>query len=73
MAHEVRENLYRQLFSPVRWYQSVQYMVDKLGVGVFVEIGPKNVLSKLIQQTVSGVSVFNVEKLEDLEKLKKAL
>jgi len=73
MAHEVRENLYRQLFSPVRWYQSVQYMVDKLGVGVFVEIGPKNVLSKLIQQTVSGVSVFNVEKLEDLEKLKKVL
>ncbi|WP_448587223.1 ACP S-malonyltransferase [Thermocrinis sp.] len=73
MAHEVRENLYRQLFSPVRWFQSVQYMVEQLGVGVFVEVGPKNVLSKLIQQTVNGVSIFNVEKVEDLERVKKAL
>jgi [acyl-carrier-protein] S-malonyltransferase len=60
MAHEVRENLYRQLFSPVKWFQSVQYMVEVLGVVRFVEIGPKNVLSKLVQQTVSGVRVFNV-------------
>ena len=73
MAYEIRENLYYQLFSSVKWFQSVQYMVEKLGVGIFVEIGPKNVLSKLIQQTVSGVSVFNVEKVEDLEKVKKAL
>lgn len=72
MAHEVRENLYRQIFSPVKWYQSVEYMV-KLGVDTFVEIGPKNVLSKLVQQTVSNVRVFNVEKVEDLEKVKSAL
>jgi [acyl-carrier-protein] S-malonyltransferase len=38
-----------------------------------VEIGPKNVLSKLVQQTVSGVRVFNVEKVEDLDKVKNAL
>ena len=73
MAYEVRENLYRQLFSPVKWFQSVQYMVEFLGVDTFVEIGPKNVLSKLVQQTVSGVRVFNVEKVEDLEKVNKAL
>jgi [acyl-carrier-protein] S-malonyltransferase len=73
MAYEVRENLYRQLFSPVKWFQSVQYMVEVLGVDTFVEIGPKNVLSRLVQQTVSGVRVFNVEKVEDLEKVRKAL
>jgi len=39
------------------------------GVDTFVEVGPKNVLTKLIQQTVKGVRVFNVEKLEDLEKV----
>ncbi len=72
MAHEIRENLYRQIFSPVRWYQSVMYMVQK-GVDTFVEVGPKNVLSKLIQQTVPEVRVFNVERLEDLEKVKSAL
>ncbi|MEJ7620428.1 MAG: ACP S-malonyltransferase, partial [Aquificaceae bacterium] len=68
MAPEIRENLYRQIFSPVRWFQSVLYMVEQ-GVDTFVEIGPKNVLSKLIQQTVQNVRVFNVEKVEDLEKV----
>ncbi len=72
MAPEIRENLYRQIFSPVRWFQSVLYMVEQ-GVDTFVEIGPKNVLSKLIQQTVQNVRVFNVEKVEDLEKVLKAI
>ena len=72
MAPEIRENLYRQIFSPVRWYQSVLYMVER-GVDTFVEIGPKNVLSKLVQQTVPHVRVFNVEKVEDLEKVIRAL
>ncbi|MFN3976076.1 MAG: ACP S-malonyltransferase [Aquificaceae bacterium] len=72
MAPEIRENLYRQIFSPVRWYQSVLYMVEQ-GVDTFIEIGPKNVLSKLIQQTVPQVRVFNVERVEDIEKVKRAL
>lgn len=72
MASEIRENLYRQIFSPVRWFQSVLYMVEQ-GVDTFVEIGPKNVLSRLIQQTVPHVRVFNIEKVEDLEKVYRAL
>lgn len=72
MAHEIRENLYRQIFSPVKWFQSVEYMV-KEGIDTFVEVGPKNVLSKLIQQTNRNVRVFNIEKLEDLEKVKSTL
>ncbi len=72
MAPEIRENLYRQIFSSVKWFQSVLYMVEQ-GVDTFVEIGPKNVLSKLIQQTVQNVRVFNVEKVEDLEKVLKAI
>ena len=47
-------------------------MVEQ-GVDTFVEIGSKNVLSKLIQQTVQNVRVFNVEKVEDLEKVLKAI
>ncbi|MFN3263845.1 MAG: ACP S-malonyltransferase, partial [Aquificaceae bacterium] len=72
MAPDIRENLYRQIFSPVRWFQSVLYMVEH-GVDTFVEIGPKNVLSKLIQQTVPYVRVFNVEKVEDVERVLKAI
>ncbi|NPB08090.1 MAG: ACP S-malonyltransferase [Aquificae bacterium] len=67
LAPEVRENLYRQIFSPVKWYQSVLYMWEQ-GVDTFVEIGPKNVLSKLIKQTIPEARVFNVEKPEDAQK-----
>jgi len=72
MAHEIRENLYRQIFSPVKWYQSVQRMVQE-GVDTFVEIGPKNVLSKLVQQTVPHVRVLSVERVEDVDKVLSAL
>jgi len=72
MAPEIRENLYKQIYSSVRWFQSVEYMVSK-GVDTFVEIGPKNVLTKLIQQTVKDVRTFNIEKVEDIEKVKKEL
>ncbi len=68
-AAEIRENLKEQLFLPVKWYQSVKYMVSK-GVDTFVEIGPRNVLSKLVLQTVKEVKVANVEKPEDLEKVR---
>jgi len=72
MAHEIRENLYYQIFSSVKWYQSVLWM-HKQGVDTFIEIGPKNVLSKLIQQTLSEARVFNIEKPEDAETVLKAI
>jgi [Acyl-carrier-protein] S-malonyltransferase (EC 2.3.1.39) len=72
MAHEIRDNLHKQIYSPVKWYQSVEYMISQ-GVDTFVEIGPKNVLSKLISQIDSRVRVFNVDKLQDAENLLKAL
>ncbi len=68
-ADEIRENLYLQLFNPVRWVESIEFMTSN-GVDTFVEIGPKNVLSKLISQTVEGVKVCSLDKVEDLEKLK---
>ena len=68
-AEEIRENLYLQLFNPVRWVDSVKFMVSK-GVDTFVEIGPKNVLSKLIKQIEESVKTCNLDRVEDLEKLK---
>jgi [Acyl-carrier-protein] S-malonyltransferase (EC 2.3.1.39) len=72
MAHEIRDNLHKQIYSSVKWYQSVEYMISQ-GVDTFVEIGPKNVLSKLISQIDSRVRVFNVDKLQDAENVLKAL
>jgi len=72
MAHEIRDNLHKQIYSSVKWYQSVEYMISQ-GVDTFLEIGPKNLLSKLISQIDSRVRVFNVDKLQDAENVLKAL
>lgn len=46
-AHELPLNLARQVSSPVRWVDSIRYLLDQ-GVEEFLEIGPKDVLTKLI-------------------------
>ena len=52
---EIKENLLKQLTSPVRWTQTVQNMVAD-GAGYFMEIGPGTVLQGLIKRTVGDLS-----------------
>lgn len=61
--------LEKQVSSSVRWQQSVETMLAD-GVDRFVEIGPGKTLSGFIKKIDRGVTVLNIEKLEDLEKLK---
>jgi len=46
---EIRDELAGQLTQPVQWTASVQWMVAH-GVTHFVEIGPKDVLTRLVQR-----------------------
>jgi malonyl CoA-acyl carrier protein transacylase len=48
----VRLLLVKQITHPVQWTQSVRYLIER-GVREFKEIGPGNVLTRLIQQTQS--------------------
>ena len=52
---EIKENLLKQLTSPVRWTQTVRNMVED-GAGYFMEIGPGTVLQGLIKRTVGDLS-----------------
>jgi [acyl-carrier-protein] S-malonyltransferase len=64
----IREELVQQLTSPVRWVESVRYMIDQ-GVTEFVEIGPKDVLKKLmrrIDKSVQAMSVGDVTAVKSL-------
>lgn len=45
----IKENLLRQLTSPVRWTQTVQNMVQD-GASTFVELGPGTVLQGLVKR-----------------------
>ena len=68
-ADEVKPLLIRQVSSSVRWQQSVEYMIAD-GVDRFVEIGPGKTLAGFVKKISRDVAVLNIEKLDDLEKLK---
>lgn len=55
-AGEIRENLIKQLASPVLWTQLTQKMIED-GCTDFVEFGPGSVLQGLIRKIDSSVSV----------------
>lgn len=67
-ASEVKPLLEKQVSSSVRWQQSVETMIAD-GVDRFVEIGPGKTLSGFVKKISRDVTILNVEKLSDLEKL----
>lgn len=63
---EIKEGLIKQLFSPVKWVEIIENMVND-GVEIFIELGPKNVLKKLIDTIIPSSFSFNIENKETLE------
>lgn len=66
---EVRNLMVRQLCSPVRWYDSVEKMLQA-GVTTFVEVGPGKVLAGMMKKSLpkdTPVSIYNVNNLKTLE------
>lgn len=68
----IRELLSKQVYSPVKWQQSVENMIAA-GVDTFVEIGPGKTLSSFIKKIDKTCKVVNVDKVEDLEKLQEVI
>jgi len=67
-ASEIPELLVRQMYSPVRWMQSMEYML-KSGVDTFVEIGPGKTLEGFLKKINRNVQVHHVSCWEDLEQI----
>mgnify|MGYP001204057088 CR=1 FL=1 len=57
---EVKEGLVRQISSPVRWLDIVRGIYGE-GCRVFVEVGPKKVLKKIVEGIVPDAFVMNLE------------
>jgi [acyl-carrier-protein] S-malonyltransferase len=64
----IKDLLYNQLTSSVRWDQSIVNMM-KDGTDTFVEIGPGKVLQGLIKRIDTGVAIRGFDKAEDLNNL----
>lgn len=67
-AAEIKQLLFEQLGSPVRWEESVRNMVND-GADEFYEIGPGKVLQGLIKRISPDVKCISIEKLTDIENI----
>ena len=64
----LKRDLLAQLYSPVRWVESMVALGDR-GVTSLVECGPGKVLSGLNKRCVKGVSTYNLDTPKPLPRL----
>ncbi|SER54951.1 ACP S-malonyltransferase [Psychrobacillus sp. OK032] len=64
----IKNLLVEQLYSPVRWEESVQKMIE-LGVTTFIECGPGKVLSGLVKKIDRSVTTYCVHDEETLQQV----
>jgi [acyl-carrier-protein] S-malonyltransferase len=67
LTQDIPDLLVEQLYSPVRWEQSIRYMMPK--VDYFVEIGPGSSLSGLIKKIDKTKVLGQIEDNKSLQKL----
>jgi [acyl-carrier-protein] S-malonyltransferase len=65
---KIKSLLVDQIFSTVRWRESVINM-SQLGVKKFIEVGPGKVLSGMIKRTIKDVECFSINSIADIEGL----
>jgi len=72
---KIKDIMARQLISPVKWYDIILEMMRD-GVDIFVEVGPKKVLTGLLNKIIpkeSDSKIYNVEDLKSLDTFIEAL
>ncbi len=69
---DARQSLVRQMYTSVRWEQSVRVMLEH-GVDTFIEVGPGKVLAGLMRRIERKATCLSVNNLKTLEKTVQAL
>ncbi|MFO7985701.1 MAG: ACP S-malonyltransferase [Desulfatiglandaceae bacterium] len=65
--NHIKKELYKQIFNIVDWRGTIERIIQRRH-NVFVEVGPKQVLSNMIKDIDPFVPRLNVENMESLEK-----
>lgn len=68
-SSELKEKLIQQINHPVLWVETINILKNS-GVDIFLEVGPKNVLSNLVTQIDRNSVVYNIEDEKTLEQAK---
>lgn len=71
-ANAIRNALVRQLYSPVRWTETVEKMAQN-GVEVLVELGPGKVLNGLTKRIVDSLQAVSVNDVKSLDSVEEVL
>lgn len=66
---KIKNLMSQQLISPVKWYDIILKMLGD-GVNIFVEVGPKKVLTGLLKKIIPPEQDAKVYNIEDSESLK---
>ena len=67
-ASKVKELLKRQVYSSVRWQQTIENMIAD-GVDTFIEVGPGKTLTGFMKKINREVKSINIATVDDLAKL----
>ena len=65
-ANVLKKLLIEQIFSTVKWRESLIYMSNK-GVKNFIELGPGKVLSGMVKRTVKEANCFSINTIADIK------
>ena len=68
-SDNIKKLLIEQIFSKVRWRESVEYMISN-GVKEFIEVGPGKVLSGLIKRIDDKVTSKSINTIDEIKNLK---
>lgn len=71
-AVAIRNALVRQLYSPVRWTETVEKMAQN-GVEVLMEVGPGKVLNGLTKRIVDSLQAVSVNDVKSLDSIEEVL
>ncbi len=72
LSEDFRTKMPRQIYSSVRWTQTIENMVND-GIDTFIEIGPGKVLAGLNKKINASVKTYNIYDKDSLESTVNAL
>ena len=67
-TNKIKKLLIEQIFSTVKWRQSLIEMSDA-GIKNYIEIGPGKVLTGMVKRTIKGANCFSINSITDIKNL----
>ena len=64
---EVRESLAQQVTGTVRWTPSIEYILDRIGCNLCLELGPGQVLAGLVSRIRKGTQTISIGDVPSLD------